>query len=104
MIAVLRKKSGIWVIFTALLVTLFFYWKYMQSRDFEKIIANLDQLIPLETAYKRDLWIRVREELRRKFSTRPGKELFKDHKRYLKRLELFISKDLNRFNELVQDG
>jgi hypothetical protein len=87
-----------------LALTIFFIQRFLFPRYTKKMLADLDHLIPLETAYKRDLWIRVRAELHRKFSGSPGKVLFKDHRRYLKRLELFISKDLNHFYERIQDS
>ena len=89
---------------SVMVLTLIFIQRFQLPRFIRKTLTTLDDLIPLETAYKRDIWDRVREELHRKISKNGQRLLFMNHKRYQKRMENFIHKDLERFYERIQEG
>jgi GTPase SAR1 family protein len=84
--------------------TLIIIQHFQLPRFTKKTLADLDNLIPLETAYKRDLWVRVREKLQERISANAKNLLFKNHRWYLRKMEHFIDKDLGQFYKRVQDG
>jgi GTPase SAR1 family protein len=61
-----------------------------------KVLEDLDNLIPLETAYKRDLWRRVRERVSLRIEEKGHKELWISHSWYRRRLKKFLEKDIGR--------
>lgn len=85
-----------------LAVMLILIQRYHFPRYLKKTLTGLDNLIPLETAYKRDLWHRVKENVHSELSQKAHKLLFSPHTRYQKRMESFIEKDLHRFYERIQ--
>jgi hypothetical protein len=87
-----------------LALTLLTIQRFLFPRYTKKIMDDLDHLIPLETAYKRDLWVRVREKVSTTIATGAGALLFRNHRLYLKRLEMFIDKELHQFYERISDG
>ena len=87
-----------------LVLILIFIQRVQLPRFVRKTLTNLDKLIPLETAYKRDIWGRVRGQLHKKIATNGQRLLFQNHNRYLKRMEQFIHKDLKDFYERIQES
>ena len=87
-----------------LVLILIFIQRVQLPRFVRKTLTNLDKLIPLETAYKRDIWGRVRGQLHKKIATNGQRLLFQNHTRYLKRMEQFIHKDLKDFYERIQES
>ena len=73
---------------------------YVQKMFFPKFIKdtlkNLDSLIPLETAYKRDLWDRVRDRIHRIITDQARRQIWIAHGRYLEKIRGFLKKDLSR--------
>lgn len=59
-------------------------------------LEDLDSLIPFETAYKRDLWRRVRDRVSVSIETEGYKHLWISHSWYRKRLKRFLDKDIGR--------
>lgn len=90
--------------FLVLVATLLIIYRFQFPRFVRKTLADLDSLIPLETAYKKDLWWRVREDVSAIIAEQGRKQLYKPHSLSRKRLENFIAKDLRRFYERVQEG
>ncbi len=78
---------------------------YMQRWMFPKFIKNtlehLDDLVPLETAYQRDLWSRTRQRVQKIISDQARHIIWVAHKRNLNKIEHFLNKDLSRFYEEV---
>jgi len=71
---------------------------YVQRILFPKFIKdtlkNLDHLIPLETAYKKDLWNRVKDRIHRIITDQARRQIWIAHGRYLGKIEDFLKKDL----------
>jgi len=62
----------------------------------KKTLADLDNLIPFETAYKRDLWRRVRDRVSSRIEEDGHKQLWVGHSWYQRRLKKFLDKDIGR--------
>jgi len=78
---------------------------YVQRILFPKFtkstLKDLDNLIPLETAYKRDLWNRVKHRIQKLIEDQAGRQILITHSRYLGKIERFLDKDLGRFFERI---
>ena len=78
---------------------------YVQRILFPKFTKNtlkdLDNLIPLETAYKRDLWNRVKHRIQKLIEDQARRQILITHDRYLGKIERFLDKDLGRFFERI---
>jgi hypothetical protein len=59
-------------------------------------LEDLDSLILFETAYKRDLWRRVRDRVSSRIEEEGYKQLWISHSWYQKRLKKFLDKDIGR--------
>lgn len=59
-------------------------------------LEDLDSLIPFETAYKRDLWRRVRPRVSDRIEKEAYKQLWIGHAWYQRRLKKFLEKDIGR--------
>ena len=62
----------------------------------KKTLEDLDSLIPFETAYKRDLWCRVRHRVLSSIEEEGYKQLWIGHAWYQRRLKKFLDKDIGR--------
>jgi hypothetical protein len=62
----------------------------------KRALEDLDSLIPFETAYKRDLWRRVRERVSTRIEEEGYKQLWISHSWYQRRLKKFLDKDIGR--------
>jgi GTPase SAR1 family protein len=65
----------------------------------KKTLEDLDNLIPFETAYKRDLWRRVRDRVSTCIEEEGYKQLWISHAWYQKRLKKFLDKDIGRLKK-----
>ncbi len=78
---------------------------YVQRILFPKFTKNtlkdLDNLIPLETAYKKDLWNRVKHRIHKLIEDQARRQILITHGRYLRKIERFLDKDLSRFFERI---
>jgi EH domain-containing protein 1 len=78
---------------------------YVQRILFPKFtkstLKDLDNLIPFETAYKRDLWKRVKHRIHKLIEDQARKQILITHGRYLGKIERFLDKDLGRFFERI---
>jgi hypothetical protein len=78
---------------------------YVQRILFPKFtkntLKNLDNLIPLETAYKKDLWNRVKHRIIKLIEKQARRQILITHSRYLGKIEQFLDKDLSRFFERI---
>ena len=76
-------------------------WFYMQKLMFPGFLKNsindIDSLISLNTAYKQDIWIKVRKRTSGFLQKRGWKVLITRHNDYLKSVKEFIDRDLSRF-------
>ena len=68
----------------------------------KKTRANFDSLIPLDTAYRRDLWQRVRPCIVERFSKYPEKLTRQRHKRIQRKLEKFLERDIKKLFDKYQ--
>ena len=62
----------------------------------KKTLEDLDNLIPFETAYKHDLWRRVRDRVSARIEEDGYKQLWVGHSWYQRRLKKFLEKDIGR--------
>ena len=62
-------------------------------------LVDLDSLIPLETAYKRDLWRRIREKVAGLIEEKGYKQLWIGHTWYLRRLKKILDRDIGRLKK-----
>jgi EH domain-containing protein 1 len=67
---------------------------YMFPRFRKNTLEDLDSLIPFETAYKRDLWRRVRTRVSGSIEEEGYKQLWISHSWYQRRLKKFLEKDI----------
>ncbi len=68
----------------------------------KKSMKKLDSLIPLQTAYRRDLWNRVRPCIVERFTKYPEKLTWQRHKRIQRKLEKFLDRDLKKLFDRYQ--
>jgi GTPase SAR1 family protein len=59
-------------------------------------LEDLDSLVPFESAYKRDLWRRVRGRVSASIEDEGHKQLWISHSWYRRRLKKFLDKDIGR--------
>jgi len=97
-------ENFLWPIVWALLVVALAS-VYVQRILFPKFTKNtlkdLDALIPLETAYKKDLWNRVKHRINKLIEKQARRQILITHGRYLRKIEHFLDKDLSRFFERI---
>jgi GTPase SAR1 family protein len=62
----------------------------------KRVLVNPDDLIHFETAYKRDLWRRVRDRVAARIAEEGYWQLLISHRRYRRRLKRFLEKDIGR--------
>ncbi len=95
----LGMKYLLWpVVWSALILASasLYVQKMLFPRFIKDILKNLEYLIPLETAYKRDLWARVRGRIERIIRDQARKQIWIAHTRYLRKIRDFLKKDLSR--------
>jgi len=76
---------------TGIIITKFIFPRFKKN-----ILEDLDSLIPFETAYKRDLWRRVRPRVSGRIEEEGFKQLWIEHAWYQRRLKKFLEKDIGR--------
>lgn len=76
---------------TVLVIHSFVFPKFVKNT-----LVDLDNLIPLETAYKRDLWRRIREKVAGLIEEKGYKQLWIGHTWYLRRLKKILDRDIGR--------
>jgi GTPase SAR1 family protein len=69
---------------------------FLFPRFKKNTLEELDSLIPFETAYKRDLWSRIRDRVSSSIEEEGYKHLWVSHSWYRKRLKRFLDKDIGR--------
>ena len=79
------------LVLTAIVINSFLFPRFKK-----KTLEELDSLIPFETAYKRDLWHRIRDRVSRCIEEEGYKQLWVSHSGYRKRLQKFLDKDIGR--------
>ncbi|MBE9519781.1 MAG: dynamin family protein [Proteobacteria bacterium] len=79
---------------TVLVIHSFVFPKFVKNT-----LVDLDNLIPLETAYKRDLWRRIREKVAGLIEEKGYKQLWIGHTWYLRRLKKILDKDIGRLKK-----
>jgi len=90
----------LWPIIWALLVVALasLYVQRLLLPKFTKAtLKDLDNLIPLETAYKKNLWNRVRHRIHKLIEEQARRQILIAHSRYLGKIEQFLNKDLSSF-------
>jgi len=65
-------------------------------------LANLDALVTFDSAYKRDLWERVRVRVQAIITDQARRQFWIGHGRNLARVQRFLEKDLAGFYERIQ--
>ena len=76
---------------TAIVINNFIFPRFKKNT-----LENLDTIIPFETAYKRDLWRRVRDRVSDSIENNGFKHLWVSHSWYQKRLKKILDKDIGR--------
>jgi hypothetical protein len=79
------------LVLTGLVITSFIFPRFKK-----KALEDLDNIIPFETAYKRDLWRRVRDRVSTRIEEEGYKQLWISHSWYQRRLKKFLEKDIGR--------
>jgi len=79
-----------------LLITGVTITNYVFPRFKKKTLEDLDSLVPFETAYKRDLWRRIRQRVSDRIEAEGYKQLWIRHSWYQRRLKKFLEKDIGR--------
>ena len=74
-------------------------YSFIFPRYKKNTLENLDNLIPFETAYKRDLWTRVRERVATRIEEDGYKQLRVGHAWYRRRLKRFLEKDIGKLKK-----
>jgi len=69
----------------------------------KKALADLDQLVPLDTAYRRDLWRRVRSLVEETIRANPKKIAWSNHRRPRRKLERFLDNDLRKLRQRFKE-
>ncbi len=69
----------------------------------KKALADPDRLVSLDTAYRRDLWRRVRPLVEEVIRTMPKKVAWASHRRPRRKLEKFLANDLRRLREQFKE-
>ncbi|MBW2466231.1 MAG: dynamin family protein [Deltaproteobacteria bacterium] len=77
--------------FTGVVINNFIFPRYKKN-----VLEDLESLIPFETAYKRDLWQRVRDRVSNSIEESGFKQLWISHIWYRKRLKKVLDKDIGR--------
>lgn len=76
--------------------------RWLFPRLTKETLLNLDDLVPLETAYKKDIWQRVRGQVGNFIADQGRRHMFAGHRRHLKRIGTFLDQDLARFHERIR--
>jgi len=79
------------LVLTAVVINSFIFPRFKK-----KTLEDLDSLIPFETAYKRDLWRRVRGRVLSRIEEEGYKQLWISHSWYRKRLKKVLDRDIGR--------
>ena len=79
------------LVLTAIVINSFLFPRFKKNT-----LEELDSLIPFETAYKRDLWRRIRDRVSSSIEEEGYKHLWVSHSWYRKRLKRFLDKDIGR--------
>jgi hypothetical protein len=80
-------------------LTILIIHSYVFPKIVKNTLVNLDTLIPLETAYKRNLWRRIREKVAELIEEKGYKQLWISHTWYLRRLKKILDKDIGRLKK-----
>lgn len=92
------------VIGTALV--LFFGWLWFSRIGFQRLkrkwSKRCQELITLDTAYKRDLWSNVEEQAGKLISKAPLRELWARHSSNLKKISHFLQKNLKSYYHKIK--
>jgi hypothetical protein len=72
---------------------------FVFPRFVKNTLVDLDTIIPLETAYKRDLWRRIRDKVAELIGEQGYKQLWIGHTWYLRRLKRILDKDIGRLKK-----
>jgi uncharacterized membrane protein (DUF485 family) len=90
----------VWVILVFALASIYVQ-KILFPKFTKNTIKNLDNLLPFETAYQKDLWNRVRNRVHKLIADQARKQILTAHRRNLKKIERFLDKDLGHFFERI---
>lgn len=99
-IAVLTWPLAISLLVLAMVSVYIRRWRF--PRYLQRSKTGIDTLISLETAYKRDLWKRVRVRVEETLAKRAWKEAITSHERNVRRLESFLEEDLAALYERIK--
>ncbi|MBU0728512.1 MAG: dynamin family protein [Proteobacteria bacterium] len=87
-------SSALVIFLVSIIIRRFIYPKHLITT-----IHDIDNLLALETSYKKDLWDRVRGRILTILDNTPTKHLFKNHRSTLKKIKRFTTKDLPEFSK-----
>jgi GTPase SAR1 family protein len=80
-------------------LTLLVIYSVVFPQFVKSTLVDLDTLIPLETAYKHDLWRRIREKVAGLIEKEGYKQLWVSHTWYLRRLKKILDRDIGRLKK-----
>jgi EH domain-containing protein 1 len=98
-------ENLLWPVIGVLLVaaaTSLYVQRILFPKFKKQTLEDLDSLIEFDTAYKKDLWRRVRSWVHTLISTQARRHVLIAHGRNLARIERFLEKDLSAFYERIR--
>jgi hypothetical protein len=82
---------------TTVYVQRIFFPKYKKAA-----LSNLDSLVALDSAYKKDLWQRLREKVKEIIAKQSRKQIWLNHSKSLSKTNRIIEKDLIEFYNRIK--
>lgn len=75
----------------------FYVQKFMFPGLVKQTVNNIDTLLSLDTAYKQDIWIKVRKKVSEQIKKQGLKQILINHNDHLRTIKQFIDRDLSKF-------
>ncbi len=76
--------------------------RFAFPRLVKRVLLDMDSLVLLDTAYKKDLWQRVSPKVQALIEENPTRQLWPAHSRNIKKVERFLSRELSQMYARVQ--
>ncbi len=78
-------------------VTTLYVQRLLFPKYVKQTLEDVDSLVTLDTAYKKDLWERAKERTKRLISQQARKQIWMYHSRNLAKIGRFLEKELGKF-------
>ncbi len=94
---------SVWAL-VAMALTALYVQRFSFPRFVKETVDNIDSLCKIDTAYKGDLWKRVRDNVRSMIEKNARHLLWLPHGRFYRRLNDMVNKDLKKMYEQVRNA